>query len=135
MNIERALRVRRDMITRVIDAYSSARSFCLRHSELDRRVRDAMKCPPKTPLYIREYVSGYRQALSDQLYRDALVHGGMFEGVFYSTHSNRDDYYEKHGMTARDYADDGRVTERGHYWIANVSRPFFTHSDWSKNHE
>jgi hypothetical protein len=55
--------------------------------------------------------------------------GGFVDGKFYSTHRNRPDYYESNGISPADYSDDGRVTARGHYWIASVDagkpKPFF----------
>jgi hypothetical protein len=77
------------------------------------------------PAWVGAYVDGFSAALMESLYRDALVYGGIVDGQFYSVHRDRADYYEKHGIDPRDYADDGRVTARGHYWSSSL-RPFFT---------
>lgn len=68
---------------------------------------------------------GYQRALSDNLYRTSLVFGGMVDGKFFSTHSNRDDYYVKNGIEPSAYADNGLVKDRGHYWDSTPPRPFF----------
>ena len=126
MRIERALAVRDSLVTRVRDCYSIARIATMPSAECDAALRDVFtKVPPRTPAWVIQYARGYARALQNDLYENHLVHGGIVDGVFYSTHSSRPDYYGKHGIEPRDYADDGKVTMRGHYWASNTSRPYF----------
>lgn len=120
MRIETALNHQKRAIMQTRDLYSSAESFGLSSAQINERFNVILGSIAHCSGSIREYVRGYRQCLSDQLYRTALVHGGFVDGRFYSTHSNRPDYYERNGIKAVDYADDGRVTARGHYWIKHV---------------
>jgi len=93
---------------------------------LNKLIGDAFARLPKgAPRWLVSYGEGYRADLVEQLYRDALVHGGYVNGVFYSTYPARPDYYEKHGLEPSTYADNGKVTARGHYWIDDTSKPFF----------
>jgi hypothetical protein len=69
------------------------------------------------PQAIRAYLTGIWDQLQLDAYRDQLVYGGFVDGAFYSTHSNRDDYYGKHGMSAKDWHDKSGDMTRGHYWI------------------
>lgn len=125
MKIERALAIHRDCLMRLRDAYSAARHYCPTSAALIKASMKARAIPPGTPRWVAAELQGYDRALSDQLYQDSLVFGGYVDGVFYSCHSNREDYYQKHGIEPREYADNGRVKARGHYWIANTSKPFF----------
>lgn len=128
MRIERALRLRDSVISGLRDAYSAASIYGStskvmeesRHKVLDR-------LPARTPSWVRQYADGYWRCMIDNAYRYDLVFGGMVDGQFYSTHSDRDDYYEKHGIEPREYSDDGKVTLRGHYWKRNL-RPFFANA-------
>jgi hypothetical protein len=130
MDTLRAIKKRDAAIGRLRDLYSSAESFGFTSATINERFSainaDLYKCPS----WVREYVSGYRRCLDDMLYRYKLVHGGFYAEKFYSTHSNRYDYYGSNGIDAVDYADNGRVTLRGHYWIKHVDKgnpkPFFT---------
>lgn len=125
MNLDRAIKVQHDLVTRLRDLASSARSFGLSSTEINARYIALLdKLPKKTPRHVREFARGYWQCLSDKFYESDLVFGGFIGETFYSTHRNRDDYYEKNGIEPREYADNGKVTRRGHYWATNL-RPYF----------
>ncbi len=122
MNIERALTIRNSLKTRIADCYSIAVICGMDSSELNAACINARNEQPKgTPQWVFSYCDGYQAALQDSLYSNCLVYGGFIDGVFYSTHRNRHDYYEKHGIDAVDYADNGRVTQRGHYWRESIN--------------
>jgi hypothetical protein len=117
-------------LTALRDLYSQAESFGLPSEIINARFHEILTVTCKhAPEYVRTYLRGYRHALDDQLYRHCLCYGGYLDGKFYSTHGNRADYYEKHGINARDYAENGRVVGSGHYWIKHVDngkpKPFF----------
>ncbi len=126
MKLDKAIELQRALVTRLRDAYSDAKSFHSTSEALDARVRKLYADLPRdTPNHVREFGRGYALALNDRLYEAHLVYGGYVDGVFYSTHSNRPDYYGAHGIEPREYADDGRVTRRGHYWRDDTSKPFY----------
>jgi hypothetical protein len=125
MKVARAIDVEGRAVTRLCDAYSQARSFSATSDQLNelvKKVFDAL--PPKTPRYVHAFLRGYSRALTAELYHSELIFGGLVDDKFYSTHSNRDDYYQKHGIEPSAYADNGIVSNRGHYW-ARTLKPFF----------
>ena len=125
MKIERALKIRGDLEIAYASAYSHAKEFGLTSDELNESLAQARKriAPAKTPGWVFSYLSGYSRALSQSLYRDSLIHGGIINGIFYSTHSSRPDYYGKNGIEPAAWSKDATVT--GHFWKHNVEKPFF----------
>ncbi len=125
MKIDRALKIRRDLELAYRDVYSSAKSFGFLSSEINEKLAESRKriAPPKTPGWVFAYLDGYSRALNDSLYQTALVHGGYVNGIFYSTHSNRPDYYLKHGIEPAAWG--GAAENTGHYWAHNTAKPFF----------
>lgn len=130
MDIRLALRRRDAAVSALRDLYSGAESFGFTSAEINTRFCAILNKLDGCPGWARDYLSGYRRALDDGLYERKLCHGGFYDGRFYSTHSNRSDYYERNGISACAYADNGAVKERGHYWIKHVDaghpKPFFT---------
>jgi hypothetical protein len=131
MKLDRAIKIQSDLLLKLKDYYSAARHYQPLSSEMNAKVGSIFRSAPKgTPGHVLSYLRGYRDALNNALYHDGyggwLVYGGFVDGVFYSTHRDRDDYYEKHGIASADYADDGRVTARGHYWWKHGIKPYFT---------
>lgn len=125
MRIERALRLRDSIISALRDCHSSAAHFGMLSADREARRHEVLaRLPPKTPAWVRQYADGYWRCLTDHAYRFELVFGGKIGEQFYSTHNDRADYYEKHGIEPREYADDGRVQQRGHYWKESL-KPFF----------
>jgi hypothetical protein len=120
MRIKRALQIRDAGISALRSVYDHARHFGQTSEAMETARHEALgrigigKTP--TPQWVRSYLEGYWRHIVDEAYRRDLVYGGMVEGKFYSTHSDRADYYEKNGIAPSDYADDGRVQLRGHYW-------------------
>ena len=128
ISLDRALRVQTDFCLKLRDLYSTAASCSMAHSAICERWNDILAAMPKgTPEWVRSYLNGYRDCLTANLYREHLVFGGMVDGRFYSTHRNRDDYYEANGIEPSAYADNGRVKDRGHYWSRDL-KPFFISS-------
>jgi len=130
MDISLALRKRDSAVSALRDLYSRAESFGMSSADINSRFCDILTTLDRCPGWTREFVRGYQKCLTDNLYRYSLVHGGFYAGTFYSTHSKRADYYERNGIGAVEYSDDGKVTARGHYWIKHVDagkpKPFFT---------
>lgn len=124
MKIETALRKRDRLVSAIRGAYDSARGFGSTSTEMNGRLCAILYAPcyAKAPQWVRAFAEGYWRALHDEVYRYHLVFGGFIDGKFYSTHRDRPDYYEKHGIGPCEYADDGKVTGRGHYWKAFVDK-------------
>ena len=121
MKIERALKLRDSLKRRISDIYSMAVVCGMTSQEINNAVLTAQsELPAKTPQWVITYCDGLRAALQDSLYADCLVFGGFVDGQFYSTHSNRADYYGKCGIDPVDYSDNGKVTGRGHYWRESI---------------
>lgn len=124
MRYSQVIKARNDAKTRLRDLYSMAQHFGMSSETIDSRYATILGQMPKgTPWHAKAYLEGYRQALNDKLYETTLIYGGWINGVFYSTHSSRPDYYERHGISPCEYATSGKVTMRGHYW-PNL-KPYF----------
>lgn len=124
-DFNRSLRVRNEAAGKLYNLFSSAEHFGFSHTEMLTR-RNAMFHAvgvDRAPRWVGSYLQGLWDYWQQSAYRHHLIYGGKIDGQFYSTHRERDDYYEKHGIEARDYADNGRVKDRGHYWKNNL-KPF-----------
>ena len=74
------------------------------------------------PGWVRDYCQGYLDCERKRIQRD-LIGGGFIDGVFYSTRSNRDDYYAKHGIDPLAWAEKyqgGQVEDSGLYWAHSL---------------
>ena len=131
MDINQALRKRDAAVTSLRDLYSHAISCGLKSTQMNdsyAQIRERMG--PAIPHWVASYVDGWRDALTADLYRNHLVFGTWIEGVFYSTHRDRADYYEKQGKSPRIYCDESEGNDsKGHYWAHNL-KPFWTDADW-----
>ena len=127
MRIETALQRKARAVMQLRDLFSSAESFGMTSAALNERVKTIRETTlAKCPHWVHAHVDGYREALTDSLYRRSLMFGGFVDGRFYSTHRTRPDYYESNGIAPADFADDGRVQDRGHYWsTTSTPKPFF----------
>lgn len=125
MDIGRALKIRDRALSRATDIYGRAECFGSTSATINKEWCEMLEWLNglKVPRWIQAYLDGWRKAKTEQLYAQQLVFGGMVDGVFYSTHRDRADYYEKNGIEPREYADDGKVKERGHYWRPQEHRP------------
>ena len=125
-SIKRSLSDRDQARMALRSLYSTAKHFGLRHNEmLDRRKAIYDRFNVQSPGWVRGHLEGYWQCLMDNAYESDLVFGGIVNGVFYSTHHDRADYYEKHGISPRDFGQEGGAKDTGHYWSATL-KPFFT---------
>lgn len=127
MRIETSIKRRDQAITQLRDLYSSARICGMSSADLNSGIRRIIDTTlSNVPKWAIAEFKGYSRALGDQLYIDALMFGGFVDGKFYSTHRDRSDYYETNGIAPAEYADNGRVKARGHYWKTTATpRPFF----------
>lgn len=127
MRIERALKIRDRALVALKDVFSAGQIYGSTSATLEANRRESLvrHGVNKAPQWVSSYLDGYWRALIDNAYRHDLVYGGIVGDVFYSTHRNRPDYYEKHGIEPSAYADNGMVQARGHYWRGDKERPFF----------
>ncbi len=131
MRIETALAKRDSAVMSFRDLYSMAYHAGMTQKEMGEYKARILTSLAKCPEWVRAYVRGYETALFDRLFaaspmgRAALVFGGWVDDRFYSVHRDRSDYYEKNGFSPADFSDDGRVSQRGHYWgHFNPPKPF-----------
>jgi hypothetical protein len=126
MEYRRMIDRRTAFIGRMQSAYSSAKMFQLTSKQLNEKTREifAAMQAEGMPKHAQEFVRGYAAALTDELYRNDLVYGAVIKGQFYSTHRDRADYYEKHGISARQFAEEEK-NNPGHYWGTDTSCAFF----------
>lgn len=128
MKTERVISLVSEGIGRMREVYATARILGKTNEELNNASND-IYCHLrllKTPRYAISQIRGYEMALRDELYSRYLIFGAIVNNVFYSTHSDRDDYYQKHGIPASAYCEATTNNPTiGHYWKEN-GKPFFT---------
>ena len=127
MKTETTLNHIQQSIQSVKIAYSNARILGKTSGQLNSMLNTVLNDMrgKKMPRWAIERVKGYSLALKDNLYSDHLVFGCIIDGVFYSTHSDRPDYYAENGMPANIYCEKSTNNPTiGHYWKEN-GKPFF----------
>ena len=110
------------------DAIGRARIMGQLSSELNRRMIEIRYGMGNAPGWAVERVYGYQQALTDMLYDRDLAFGVMVDGEFFSTRDDREDYYEKKGLSAIDFysLSTKHKDKLGHYWTTtNPPKPYF----------
>ena len=135
MRIKRAIALQTELVNSVNGLVAYAAAFHSSHDSIHTRfleLTDKLKTL-HAPEWVRQYVRGYYHAKLDSLYAHDLVYGGTIDGVFYSTHRNRADYYESHGIEPREFGTEGKVQNLGHYWTQDTSRPFFISPSLNKH--
>lgn len=125
MKIERSLKIQGQLITRLQDLYHLATTVHMTSQDMNERFNRLFEPYPKLPVWVREYVRGYRHALDDNLYRNHLQYGYEWQGLVYP--ANWDNLPEE----LKEYLRKGNETIRhGHYWkktltMAGNDKPFF----------
>ena len=115
--VERMIRGRQQ----ITDLYSKARIFGMSGDSINTEFGEIKK-KLKAPQWVNQYLNGYRDALSDQLYRHDLDFRFIMEGdIIVSTYKGSPIYYEKMGYKPSDLSD----RPNGHYWT-KTNRPFST---------
>jgi len=113
MRVTTALNKRDRIVSRLRDLVWSAKRFSITHDEYLKRREEALGSEGKLPQWVSSYLRGYERAMYEEMTK-LHIYGGYLNGVFYSTHHHRDDYYEKRGMGAKDTYEQG--TQKGFYW-------------------
>lgn len=121
------LNMKNQTVSAIDSLFSCAKIMGMSGQEISTAFYAILSARPNMPRYMRQYMQGYFDCLWKALYRDCLVFGGFYNEVFYSTHSNRPDYYGKHGIEPIEWAQKTHsgILHVGHYWIATASpKPF-----------
>ena len=132
MKIDRAINIKDQMIQRIKDIYSTAEICGLSSSQINERVNSnvySYLAEKKAPQWVIYFVKGYERCIIDNLYRYKLVFGIWHKGVFYSSHRDREDYYEKMGISPSEFnLSISNENRPGHYWSENL-KPYFNNRD------
>src|SRR5215510_10669847 len=120
-HFRRHLRLRDKARDALVDLFSCGPHYGMTHNAMLERREKIRETVKKSPHWVRSYLDGYWDALQANAYRHDLVYGGMFDGRFLSTHSDRPDYYEKHGVEPSAFSTmvDNNRHAVGHYWRSN----------------
>ena len=128
MKIDRAINLQMQMLQRIKDIYSTAEIMGLSSDQISERINAqvyAHLAEKKAPQWLISFIRGYQTCVIDNLYSNKLVFGIWYDGVFYSTHRDREDYYEKCGISANEFnIAISNVNNPGHYWKENL-KPYF----------
>ena len=119
--------MKRQTISAIDSLFACAKIMGMPHTEIVDAYHAILADRPNMPRYMREYMRGRFDVMWDSLYREHLAFGGFYKGVFYTVHSRRSDYYEKHGISPAQWAKDSHdgVINTGHYWVTTAEpKPF-----------
>lgn len=96
----------------------------LTQEELLKRVHSILSDILKsTPQREKAYYKGFNDALYESFFQSALEHGGFIQGQ-YSTTSKGNNYYEKRGITSRQFYD-GAESIGLYYKNTEGLKPYF----------
>lgn len=124
MRIEAALKKRDRGRMRLRDLYSAATHHGATSESLNQGYAEIRRDLGAVPHWVISYLDGWRDALTEEIYRKHLAFGGYVDGRFYTTHSARPDYYQKQGIQPSDLHK--VATRTGHYWVTTAEpRPFY----------
>ena len=97
-------------------------------ADMNQAYADIMAAHAGIPQYMKSFINGIRFEKDKNLYMYFFVYGGFYDGQFYSTESNRLDYYINNGIEPHQFSDMvsyGQIVT-GHYWKTTTPpSPFF----------
>lgn len=133
MRIERQLKLQGMGISALNSIFSHAQHFGLTSKRMEEDKHKALDAigVRKAPQWVGRFLDGYWRCICDRMYAHGgdLVYGAYLGDTFYSTHSDRADYYEKHGMDARSFCERHTAAKTGgHYWKTTL-KPFYTNGE------
>lgn len=124
MNLITKLNHRDRARRQLIDLISTAKFCGITSKELNDKYIKILESVKHCPQWVREYLRGYHECQLAEIYSNCLMFGGYVNGKFYSTHSKREDYYQKHGIEPSAF--NGLAKNTGHYWTTTKEpKPFF----------
>jgi hypothetical protein len=126
MNLERAIRLQSYGETALVDSYHAGRSYSLTSQELDKRARVSLARlgVNSGPRWLRSHLKGFWQGYKKANQHRDIIYGRFIGETFYSVNSDRADYYEKHGIDARAFAECEDNGTLGLYWSHSI-KPYF----------
>ena len=122
MKIETALNHKIRVLSAIESMVYAAKVSSITSAQFNEDAQAVFDTISHCPRWVRDYCQGYLDCERNRIQRD-LIGGGFIDGVFYSTHSNRDDYYAKHGIEPRAWAEKyqgGQVKDSGLYWAQSL---------------
>jgi hypothetical protein len=126
MKTKRSLNLLTDCRMALESLYSQARSFGMESREMDKRKNEILARANKAPQWVRAYLKGFFEGYTKANQHSDIVYGRFIEGKFYTVNRDRADYYEKHGIEPRAFAESEDNGTLGLYWARyNGERPFF----------
>lgn len=124
MKVETSLNARDRAIRQLNEIYSHAAIVGMDSKALQSKVIEIQSRVKSYPQWVRAYVKGYESCKSDFIFKNQLIHGGFINGKFCSTHSHRDDYYQKQGITPEMWLKESYWL--GFYWnTVKGNKPYF----------
>ena len=126
MKLDTAIKRQHEVAHAIRDVYAMAKIVGLTSTEINERI-NKIKAERLNgaPRWVWAHVAGVEDQIRIDLYSRFLMFGAYVNGVFYSTHRDRPDYYEKHGISPRVFSEQKETS--GHYWIlpSGKIKPFF----------
>ncbi len=122
MNIETATNHKKRAISAIESMVYAAKVSSITSAQFNEDAQAIFATISHCPRWVRDYCQGYLDCERKRIQR-GLVGGGFIDGVFYSTHSDRADYYAKHGIEPRAWAEKhqgGQVKDSGLYWAHSL---------------
>ena len=124
MHFKTSYNHRERALSQLADLYSSAEHSGMLSQEISERRNKIMETIAKCPQWVHSFLEGWERCKRSQIERKVVFCYTMPDGRLLSTHRDRDDHYEKHGLGPKEVYDD--ATHSGHYWDINGSlRPYF----------
>ena len=122
MKIETAINHKNRALSAIESMVYAAKVSSITSAQFNEDAQAVFDTISHCPGWVRDYCQGYLDCERKRIQRE-LIGGGFIDGVFYSTHSNRDDYYAKHGIEPRAWAEKyqgGQVKDSGLYWAHSL---------------
>ncbi len=125
MKVDTALNHRTRAVGSLRDIYSRGEHFGTLQSDIITQRRAVYDSVKHCPGWVTQYLHGYEDAIR-AAHNAVLVHCyKMPNGDLVSSHSGRDDYYQKKGYSPGDLG--AHYVTSGHYWDTKHAglRPYF----------
>ena len=123
MRIETALNHKTRALSSIESMVYAAKVSSITSEQFNQDSQDILATVAHCPRWVRDYCQGYLDCERKRIQRECLLHGGWIDGQFYSTHSDRDEYYANHGIEPRAWAEKsqgGQVKDSGLYWAHSL---------------
>lgn len=123
MRISTALNHRDRIVRQLSDLYSLA-TYGMTSDQIFKRSREIFHTVNHCPEWVRSYGRGWEAAKRIEVNQKLVFFYKMSNGKLFSTHKNREDYYEKNGLGPKEVYE--KAVSSGHYWIVNGKpKPYF----------